>query len=81
MVFDGDAWQARLPALVAAVFLPIHGDVKHWEGGDARSARDVRDRFAAQYGLHPAERVPVLTYDLGEAAAGRAPFAEMEGSR
>lgn len=78
VVLDGEIWQSRLPSLIEAVFFPIHGNVKHWEGGgDPSGARNLRDRFASMHGISPPDRVPVLTYDLAEAEAGRAPFREL----
>ena len=69
-------WAARLPHFIEAIFLPINGEVKTWEGGSRDFARDVRDRFVRTYGLS-AQSVPVVTYDLEAAENGLAPFEQI----
>ena len=76
IVFDGNLWAARLPHFIEAIFLPINGEVKTWEGGSRDFARDVRDRFVRTYGLS-AQSVPVVTYDLEAAENGLAPFEQI----
>ena len=58
VVLDGAVWQARLPELIEAVFVPVHGNVKNWAGGNAQTATDTRNGFAAAHSISPAESVP-----------------------
>lgn len=80
VVLDGGLWAARLPEIIEAVFVPIHGKVNHWEGGNPQTARQVRDAFASAHGIYPTDRVPLLTYDLTKAEHGVAPFAQLAPS-
>lgn len=76
IVLDGVTWTTRLPGIVEAIVLPINGVVNVDEGGDLTAARSLRQRFCQHFGLVHA-CVPVVTYDLHEAAARRTPFRRM----
>jgi len=73
VVLDGNKWQRFLPSLIEAIFYPINGHVDSSEG-DRNEATDVRRRLIDAYGGSTAP--PLLSYDIGEATAGRNPFRE-----
>lgn len=88
VVIDGTLWSARLPAIVEAVFFPVHGVVKVWEGvwpEDARAqletARRVHQAFLSMY-QRTALEVPLLSYDQAVAErGGEAPFKLVDDMR
>jgi hypothetical protein len=74
VVLDGRLWTSNLPSIVQAVFYPVNGHVDTTEG-DVHRARAARGAFMDRFGLSQAELAPLLTYDVGAARSGRAPWA------
>jgi hypothetical protein len=72
LVLNGHAYVNRLPHAVEAWFWPTNGPVHHREGSESR-ARTLHKRFRSRYNLS-STRCPLLTFNVGEARAGRAPF-------
>merc|ERR1712196_347473 len=74
LVLDGTAYTQLLPSAVEAIFFPINSPepVQNREG-DEQSARDVHAAFRRHYGKRQA-MPPLLSFDMAEAHAGRAPF-------
>ena len=70
---DGARWTQSLPEIVSAIFYPINGRVDAREG-DATRARFARDAFMQRFGLTSTSFPPLLTYDVGAARNGGAPW-------
>ena len=78
-VWHDGVWHGALPASFEAFFFPINAPVHHREGDEA-TARRLHAAFRREFHLAAQGSnldVPLLSFDVGEARRGRAPFRQV----